>query len=287
MNQVFDFTRWGLLVRKHWGDNRNKYALSLGAIAALLLLWYGFLILVDGRGVMRHDGQIVTYYVGLFLTGSLYASLLFSDLANKPKALNFLSVPASHLEKVLCMALYCVLIYFVCYTVIFYAVDFIMIKVNNAVQLADWEKARFRTPGSVFKPQTIANVFYNFDPNSTRNPFNTLTFVLLLFFAVQSAYALGSIYFPAYSFIKTTISLLLLILFFIFLVTKVLSPILPVGGFNGPLTEFNLKGPNNQWGWRVIQLPSWTDDVFFGFFKFVVAPVFWLITYFRLKEKEV
>lgn len=289
MNQVFDFTRWGLLVRKHWGDNRNRYLLSLGAIAALLMLWYGFLLLVDGREVMGHEGQIITYYVGLFLTGSLYASLLFSDLANKPKAINFLAIPASHLEKVLCMALYCVLVYFVCYTVIFYAVDFIMVKVNNAIQLAEWEKGSFHTPDSVFKPQTVANVFYKFDahPSPDRNPFNTLSFILLLYFAVQGAFALGSVYFPTYSFIKTTITLLLLILFFIFLVVKVLSPILPQGGFSGALTEFNLPGPNNEWGWRVIRLPSWTDDVFFGFFKFIVAPVFWLVTYYRLKEKEV
>ncbi|NII27132.1 hypothetical protein HB364_18740 [Pseudoflavitalea sp. X16] len=290
MNQAFDFNRWGLLVRKHWGDNRNKYTLSLIAVASLLLLWYGFLLLVDGRGPMEREGQIVTYYVGLFLTGSLYASLLFGDLANKPKAINFLSVPASHLEKVLCMALYCVLIYFVCYTVIFYAVDFIMLKVYNAVQLAKWEKAPFlHAPGSVFKPETIANVFYMFDehPHPGSNPLNMLSFILLLFFGVQGAYALGSIYFPAYSFIKTTITLLLLILFFIFLCAKVLSPILPEGGFSGSLTEFNLLGPRQEWGWRVIQLPSWTDDVFFGFFKFVLAPVFWLATYFRLKEKEV
>lgn len=285
MNQVFDFTRWGLLVRKHWGDNRNKYMLSLGAVAALLLMWYGFLLLVDGRGVMRHEGQIITYYVGLFLTGSLYASMLFSDLANRPKALNYLAVPASHLEKVLVMALYCVLIYFVCYTVIFYAVDFIMVKVANAINLARWEE--HHEVGSVFEPQTVANVFNRFQPHENSNPFNALTLILLLFFAVQGAYALGSIYFPAYSFIKTTIALLLIILFFIFLVAKILAPILPQGGFGSNLTVFNLPGPDDEYGRQAILLPSWTDDVFFGFFKFVIAPVFWVVTYFRLKEKEV
>ena len=285
MNQAFDLQRWGLLVRKHWGDNRNKYLLSLGAIAALLLLWYGFLLLVDGSGAMRPEGQIITYYVGLFLTGSLYASLLFSDLANRSKALNFLIVPASHLEKILVMVLYCVLIYFVCYTLIFYVVDFIMVKVSNVVNLARWEKNH--EVGSVFVPETIANVFYKFEAHDNSNPFNTLSLVLLIFFSVQGADALGSIYFPAYSFIKTTIALLLIILFFIFLVAKILLPILPDGGFRANLTQFNLPEPGGMWGSRVILLPSWTDDVFFGFFKFVLAPVFWLITYFRLKEKEV
>ncbi|WP_315817529.1 hypothetical protein [Paraflavitalea speifideaquila] len=183
MNQVFDLQRWGLLVRKHWADNRNKYLLSLGAIAALLLLWYGFLMLVDGRSVMQKEGQIITYYVGLFITGSLFASLLYGDLANKPKAINFLTVPASQLEKVLVMVLYCVLIFFVCYTIIFYAVDYIMLKVNNAIQLAKWEEQH--EVGSVFVPEKVANVFARFSKNDYENPFNTLTLILLIFFAVQ------------------------------------------------------------------------------------------------------
>lgn len=284
MNQVFDFSRWGLLVRKHWSDNRNKYTLSLGAIAALLMMWYGFLLLVDGRGAMHREGQIITFYVGLFLTGALFASLLFGDLANKPKAINFLSVPASQLEKVLCMALFCVLIFFVCYTVIFYAVDFIMVKVANAVNLARWKE---HNAEALFVPETVANVFTKLSPRENGNPFNTLTTVLLIFFAVQGAYALGSIYFPAYSFIKTTIFLLLIILFFVFLIAKVLYPILPKGAFGSSFSMFNLPGPGGEWGKQFIQLPSWTDAVFFGYFKYVLTPVFWVVTYFRLKEKEV
>jgi len=285
MNQAFDLQRWGLLVRKHWGDNRNKYTLSLAAIGSLLFMWYGFLMLVDGRGAMNREGQIITYYVGLFLTGALFASMLFNDLATKPKALNFLSVPASHLEKVLVMMLYCIVIFFVCYTVIFYIVDFIMVHVSNAIEQASWEKNH--SADDVFVSAKVANVFGKFEPDQKGNPFNVLTVVLLIFFSVQGAYALGSIYFPNYSFIKTTIALLLVILFFIFLVSQLLAEILPKGGFGGNFTEFNLPGPGDTWGQRVIILPSWTGDVFFGYFKYLLAPVFWLVTYFRLKEKEV
>jgi hypothetical protein len=284
MNQAFDLQRWGLLVRKHWSDNRNKYTLSLGAIAALLLLWFGFLILVDKRGAMNKEGQLFTYYIGLFLTGALYASFLFGDLANKPKALNFMSVPASQLEKVLCMALYCVVAFWVCYTAIFYFVDFIMIKVSNAVQLARLKEGA--TLNYPFVKETVFNVFGRIENTPRDNPFNPLTVVLLLFFAVQGAYALGSIYFPTYSFIKTTISLLLIILLFIFLMAKVLLPILPKGSFGDSLTKFYIydRDYSNR---SVILLPSWTDNVIFGFFKYLLAPAFWVVTYFRLKEKEV
>jgi len=283
MNQAFDFQRWRLLVAKQWNDNRNKYVLSLGAIAALMLLWFGFLILVDRTGAMGRDSQFIAYYVGLFLTGALFASLVFGDLANRPKAINFMSVPASQLEKVLCMAFYCVVVFFVCYTVAFYFADFIMVKVSNAVQKARLEEH----PDWYHRPEaTVTNVFGKVSPVNNDNPFNALVVVLLLFFAVQGAYALGSIYFPAYSFIKTTITLLLVILFFVFLVAKVLIPILPEGRFVDFPTKFFLNTGRYATQHAVV-LPHWTQNVFFGFFKYILTPAFWVITYFRLKEKEV
>lgn len=286
MNQVFDISRFGLLVRKHWGDNRGKYLLSLGAIASLLLLWYGFLNIVDSRGAANEEGQIIAYYVGLFITGSLYASLLFSDLANKPKGINFLAVPAAQLEKVLVMILYSVFIFFVCYTCIFYVVDFLMVKLNNAIRLAAW-KEELHGVEEVFKPRYVANVFFRDFNDGTGPYFDPLAMAFTLFFGVQGAYALGSIYFPAYSFIKTTIALLLLVLFYILVIAKVLYPILPQGYFDNGLTRFypySINGPNSE---KLVQVPSWVGQVIFGFFRYVLAPAFWVITYFRLKEKEV
>ena len=285
MNQVFDMQRWVLLVRKHWGDNRNKYLLSLGAIAALLFLWFGFLILMDSHGAMSREPQTITFYVGLFLTGSLTASLLFSDLGNKPKALNFLAVPASQVEKILCMIFYGVVVFFVCYTVVFYVVDFLMVKVANAVTIARLE--RNRESLEFFTPEKVMNVFGKFKVSANDNPFNVLTTILCLFFALQGAYALGSIYFPAYSFIKTTITLLITILLFIFLVAKVLSPMLPDGGnFSGNLSVYQMYKRDYS-SMDAILLPSWTGDAMVGYFKYLLAPAFWIATYFRLKEKEV
>lgn len=286
MNQVFDTSRFGLLVRKHWGDNRGKYLLSLGAIASLLLLWYGFMNIVEPRSALQEDGQIVTYYVGLFITGSLYASLLFGDLANKPKAINFLSVPAAQLEKVLVMLLYSVIIFFVCYTVIFYIVDFLMVKLNNVIRLATWEE-QYHEAQEVFKPREVANVFYRGERHGSGPSFDPLTLTFTLFFGVQGAYALGSIYFPAYSFIKTTIALLLLVLLYILVIAKVLYPILPSGFFNDGLANFYLHDGNFNRVEQYVKVPGWIGDTVFGFFRYVLAPAFWVITYFRLKEKEV
>lgn len=47
MNQVFDFKRWLFLVGKHWGENRKRYLLSLVALAALMIIWYIFVMLIE------------------------------------------------------------------------------------------------------------------------------------------------------------------------------------------------------------------------------------------------
>ncbi len=42
MNQSFNFSRWRLLVAKHWAEHRRLYSLSLVAVAALILGWFIF-----------------------------------------------------------------------------------------------------------------------------------------------------------------------------------------------------------------------------------------------------
>src|ERR1044071_8534990 len=101
MNEVFNFNRWLLLTGKHWNENRKKYLLGLLAIGGVLFVWFAFMILMERYRPMEYELQAVTYYVGLFAVGALYASLLFADLSTTPKAINYISVPASVFEKLL------------------------------------------------------------------------------------------------------------------------------------------------------------------------------------------
>src|SRR6218665_1210883 len=99
MNQLFSFSRWLLFVRKHWAENRKKYLLGLLALAGIIVVWFVFNVLLSPSDSMDRTTQYGTYFVGLFLVGCLYASTLFSDLSSKSKGINYLAVPASHLEK--------------------------------------------------------------------------------------------------------------------------------------------------------------------------------------------
>ena len=75
----------------------------------------------------------MTYFFGLAIMGCFFGSMLFNELSSGPKAMNYLSFPASHFEKLVCGLLYGVVFFFIAYTVIFYIVDFAMVKFANSI----------------------------------------------------------------------------------------------------------------------------------------------------------
>src|SRR5262245_4915234 len=120
MNPVFDIKRWSLFLGKYWAENKKKYLLSLSAIAGLLVVWFFLCLLIEERSApFPFPMQSTTYFVGLFLIGLLYASLTFADLADGPKGIHYLMIPASTFEKLLTTILFSSILFFVCYTAIF------------------------------------------------------------------------------------------------------------------------------------------------------------------------
>jgi len=273
MNQFFSFGRFSLLVAKHWTDNKKRYGLSVLALIGLLIAWFVFLILTDGSRPMEKDVQQMTFFFCLFSLGTFYASQYFRDLGSRPKGINFLLVPASVFEKLLCSLLYTVLLFFAVFVAAFYLVDVLMVAVANTLS---------GTEATAGKP-VVVNVFkiilIRFNKDSTIN-------FLLFFFSVQSAFLLGSVYFEKYSFIKTIISGFVgaFILFcFMYLFNEVL---LPPGDYPmGFLTAYrvHVDGIND----RLVQVPHWIGEVFRFLAMFAVTPFLWVVTYYRLKEKQV
>src|SRR5688572_10758081 len=113
MNQVFDLKRWLLFAGKHWSENRKKYLLSLVAMVALMVIWYSFVLLIERVNPYPEEMQVGTYYIGLAIVGCLFASLFFSEVGSGPKAMHFLSVPASTFEKLLNALFYGVILFFI------------------------------------------------------------------------------------------------------------------------------------------------------------------------------
>jgi hypothetical protein len=273
MNQFFNINRFSLLVVKHWADNKKRYLLSVLAFIGLLIGWFTFTILVDSRFPVGQGLQMVTYFFSLFTIGSFYASQYFRELGSRSKGINFLLVPASGFEKVLCSLLYNVVLFFLVFTAAFYLVDILMVWIGQSL-VSD-----IPYPAD---QKGLLNVFHA--ANIHASPRTTVN-ILWIYFTIQSVFLLGSVYFQKYSFIKTIIAGF--VLFFIFfVVVYFLYDMMPKGDYaNGILTSYIVK--NDGKVDFLVELPRWFGQLLYYIFMYGTAPFLYIVTYVRLKEKQV
>ena len=269
MNHSFSFNRWLLLVKQHWAENRKRYSLAILALTGLLAMWFLLLFLVDPMSPMSTEIQRNTFFFLLFVIGCFYASQFFKDFTDKSSAIHYLMIPASSLEKFLCGFLYTVIIFFCVFTAVFYLVDSIMVGLANAFHPIYKSGAKAE----------IVNVFYE------EGIYEVFLYVFSGFFAIQSAFFLGSIYFNKYSFIKTVISLFIGFLLFYFLLYFLNETLLPNGTFDDDLGIYRIYKENEED--VVVQLPGFVNTLTRNLILFGFPPFFWIVTYFRLKEKQV
>lgn len=276
MSPTFDINRWLLLVRQHWIENKKRYQLSILAIFGLLFIWFFFLLSVDQSSPMDRDTQRGTYFFFLFSGGCFYASQFFKDLGSRSKAINYLLIPASSFEKLLCSLLYSIVLYFIVYTAIFYLVDSITVAAANAFHPSYLEPG---TSGIVNKA-SVLNVFERLGhPNGTPYFFGT-------FFAVQSAFFLGSVYYERYSFVKTVISLFVVLLIFYSIGLIIIKWFMPDGSYHSGMASYRFFEGSNKPD-HLVELPSWIRSTLKMSLQWGFPFFFFLITYHRLKEKEV
>lgn len=280
MSEQFNINRWLLLVRKHWNENGKRYVLSALAVAALLLSFY-LVTMLTGIPKVHTEQQTAFYFMGLFITGCTFAGYIFHDLVRKPRAINYLLLPASHLEKMLCAFLFGVILFFLVYTGVYYVVDWVVVKVGNGIAFDKW--IREGNDAAQFQPSRLINIFIS--ENHRRDPAldNENLIFLFGFFGVQSAFALGSIYFEKFGIVKTAVALLVLAVFLSLFIGKLLPVFSPAGDSRTFLQNWTLAGEE---GHRIV-LPQIWRDIFSGFLRFAIAPILWVVVYFRLKEKTV
>jgi len=268
MNRVFSFNRWLLLVKQHWAENRKRYILSTLAFAGLLIMWFFFVFVVDKNAPASRQMQKITYFILLIAGGCFYASQFFKDLGSKSKAINYFLLPASILEKFLCSLLYTVVIFFIVYTAVFYVVDILMVNAANAFHPAYQNTSK----------AVVQNVFSN------ANPIGGSAYLFALFFALQAAYLLGSVFFERYSFVKTLISLFVFFLLIFLLETFLTRSLFPDGVFHRGITSYRVSNEEQEY---LVELPLSIHQILTWLMLVGFPPFFWIVTYFRMKEKEV
>ena len=197
----------------------------------------------------------------IFISGFIITSILFKELHKKETAQNYLLIPASTFEKFLSRLLLS-------------TIGFALL-VLAGLTLMSYTVEGINT--LIFGRHSIP--FYPFSGDVFK--------VIAHYFVAQSIFFLGAIYFRRYNFIKT-INSIFIFLFALAILGVIFTRIVYHDIFSG-----FLKSDNFYFQFHLNSLPIDSDRTRMLvrtaeiLYWIIPAPLFWTISYFRLKETEV
>ncbi|MEZ4950249.1 MAG: hypothetical protein R2879_17045 [Saprospiraceae bacterium] len=251
----FDFSRFGSLVLRDLKQYWKTYALFAGLYAGIILatsLIYAY----------DNDNDLSTVHLnffpfGLLMGGFFFTSIIFRELGTPVERSFYLALPASNLEKVVSKLLITSVI-FTLVTLMYYTV---FSYINN---------------GIVYLLTDLK--INNFEPFSSTN-----WMVIKVYLITQSIFLLGAVSFPKYS-LPMTLLAFLIILFIVAAVLFLVFRITFADHFpdSGPFSEMEgMRGPVMIEG----KIEAF-GDLIETLFNILFAPALWIVTYFKLSEKE-
>jgi hypothetical protein len=266
MSSSFSFLRLGKLITKQLFENSRLYIFSVLALFGLLALVLAFWISVGGRNYHEEETWII-FLFGLFIAGSVFASMAFSMLDSKDKGIYWLGLPATHLEKLICTIFYTTIVFTAVYCICFFVIKWIAIAF-----LLEFIKDK---PGVIYTE--VADYSQGFGA--------AIPYFIYAYFAVQAFYLLGAVYFARYTFIMTTVVGALLIFAFGFYISRIDDNMFEPLSWD--LTTVKQFKTDEKDSYLLYSISSTVDNVLKYLVQFGCAPLFWIVTWFRLKEKEV
>ncbi len=260
----FDFKRLYLLIKKDFYTQYKTYLIGLGAIFSILYV-------VNISSVASYNSwnfHLVFFPLTLFIGGFIFTSLSFRELDNERSLIFYLTLPASNLEKFISKLLISSIGYVLVSLVLYFL---------------------FSLTAFVFCTLIFGYAHQIF------NPFHHLILTCIcLYFVTQSIFLSGAVYFRGNTFIKTILSVFVLAVLyqvFIVIIAYLLYSIITYRGHiyfsYGILNNIFQEESNNSYvvkGISEIRIFVYIAKVLFWF---VLAPLMWVIAFFRLKESEI
>ncbi len=245
-----------LLIKRQFKENSKIYGIGLLVLIALLL--FMFLIVHQWQDSFAGAVQNGVFVIGLFIAGGVFTNSMFQEFSNPQSGIWFLSIPATHSEKVITSILISVVLFLIIYFPTFYLADILYLLATNQFSL-----------------ETILNPF--------KDGFYQFLFFYLVF---NGIILLGSIIFKKYSFIKTLLAGILVIILFNYANTLILQSLIPEANvvsttvFDSFL--FRHEGEN-----ITVSLSTHSDFLSAVFVRFILPVAIWFTVWLKLKEKQI
>ncbi|MFW5687338.1 MAG: hypothetical protein ACOCXV_00265 [Bacteroidota bacterium] len=248
----FSIQRFGLLMKRYVMFNMKTWFIGMGALAGVLIV-ISALQVIFSSGTFNISPLVTLGQIVIFVGGFLITSMSYNEIHTPARSQFFLTLPATTGEKLFS--------HWIITSVIFVVVANILLMVTLLIASA------------------IANLSLSI-PIDVFNPFEKQNLTLMsIYLVVQSVFFLGALYFRKNNFLKTILSLFviqLIINIFTFLVAYL---IIGHEGFQQDMDMANI----NMTEFASESFPVVMKILFYG----VLAPFCLLVSYFRLKEREV
>ena len=249
MNQFFNLSRFGRLLRKHTAEHFLTYALGAAVLTGGILAVLGFLAYIQGG--LSHGQQGILFTLLLLAAGSFFTSLVLAQFGSGSRAALALTLPASHFEKYLVAWLFSLPVFLGVFSAAFYFADWVVMALSR-------------------EPDTVFRLF------ESKAMLGTFTSFLVL----HGVALWGSIFFARQQFMKTAFGVAILVVVVAVanfqlvkaLLGKAVQSVFPFGTVSlqndAPLT---LPASQEQW---------------LSLLPFALAALLWLAAYARLTEKQ-
>lgn len=258
----FEGRRFYNLIKREVYSHLKFLLMSIGAISAVILIIYAISITAmesDGTPlIVPWDGHVPMFIASLIILGILFTSNAYKDLLRTHKRYAYLTLPASNLEKFLSMWLLTTVGFTLVYIIYYYLLSSLLNSMGMLITGREF----------IFFDVTEMHVVKG----------------IKVYLVVQSVFLLGAASFNSLPLLKTLLVLFLAGISYAIL-TSLSGAIIFADLFNGDQLKI---GPESFSG----NLRSFLDGdnierIFRTLFYYVLAPVCWIITYLKIKEREV
>ena len=273
----FSLPRFMNLCRKEmgesWRSNVLRMVLMYG-VMAVVLVWNGYTQYNyhDSVYFIRHANTdpawgfiLMAFLWFLFVFGCLSASLVMEKMKNKTSRLSTLMTPSTPFEKFFSRWLISTIVFLVVFLIAFKLADYTRVMVYSLI---------YPEVKEVILPVNLGDLVGSGKRWFLFNETYQLILVLSIYCFVQSLFVLGSSVWPKNSFLKTFVSVTIIVLIYVLM---------------GMLTGNMLFHGNNNKDYGYI-FSSFTEQQVFtlGTIAFMFfALVNWVLAFFRFKESEI
>jgi hypothetical protein len=252
MNTTFSLNRLGLLLKRYFTENR-QHELSFWGIAIVVFM------------IMHQPASVEIFF---YISGFIFAARTFRIFSYTPGGMHYLLIPATHLEKLVSAILLSTFYYFIMLLVTYIIGTILGTALGNSI---------FDTHNAIslglFNMDSVSKSWGNIVVNHIGFIEFMLSFALM-----QSVFLLGSVYFKRNAIGKTFLTLISLA-FLIGIIELVIFKI-SFGSYhlNGQSLDFSIIPGNDVLGYFKLILKT---------LKYLLIPFFWVVSYYRLTEKQV